>query len=132
MEQPTLTLPTAPKTYHEKLRPAPTQERTLDEVLWRCRTRVNCAGAPPHLVATRARPLPQPPPAGSRVAGSAGDLPGVCGHPQPGPARCARPVGSDLSGVLPARGGGGEGGLPALPGPGVRTGSDLYCVLGGF
>lgn len=31
------------KTYKEKLRPTPTQERALDEVLWRCRTRDNTA-----------------------------------------------------------------------------------------
>ncbi len=31
------------KTYKEKLRPTPTQERTLDEVLWRCRTLYNTA-----------------------------------------------------------------------------------------
>jgi putative transposase len=31
------------KTYKEKLRPTPTQERALDEVLWRCRTLYNVA-----------------------------------------------------------------------------------------
>jgi putative transposase len=31
------------KTYKEKLRPTPTQERALDEVLWRCRTLYNTA-----------------------------------------------------------------------------------------
>ena len=34
---------TARKTYHEKLRPTPTQERELERVLWRCRTRSNTA-----------------------------------------------------------------------------------------
>src|SRR6476661_2927915 len=31
------------KTYKEKLRPTPAQERALDEVLWRCRTLHNIA-----------------------------------------------------------------------------------------
>ncbi len=31
------------KTYQEKLRPTPAQERALDEVLWRCRTLYNTA-----------------------------------------------------------------------------------------
>ncbi len=31
------------KTYKEKLRPTPAQERALDEVLWRCRTLYNTA-----------------------------------------------------------------------------------------
>ena len=31
------------KTYKEKLRPTPAQERALDEVLWRCRTLYNAA-----------------------------------------------------------------------------------------
>src|SRR5690348_3520484 len=31
------------KTYKEKLRPTPTQERALDEALWRCRTLYNTA-----------------------------------------------------------------------------------------
>ena len=31
------------KTYKEKLRPTPSQERALDEVLWRCRTLYNAA-----------------------------------------------------------------------------------------
>jgi putative transposase len=34
---------TCRKTYKEKLRPTPTQERALDEVLWRCRTLYNTA-----------------------------------------------------------------------------------------
>ncbi len=35
--------PTVRKTYKEKLRPTPAQERALDEVLWRCRTLYNTA-----------------------------------------------------------------------------------------
>ncbi len=35
--------PTVRKTYKEKLRPTPNQERALDEVLWRCRTLYNTA-----------------------------------------------------------------------------------------
>src|SRR5215831_337409 len=31
------------KTYKEKLRPTPTQERALEEVLWRCRALYNAA-----------------------------------------------------------------------------------------
>src|SRR5215469_5998466 len=31
------------KTYKEKLRPTPAQERALEEVLWRCRTLYNAA-----------------------------------------------------------------------------------------
>src|SRR5215831_11258559 len=31
------------KTFTEKLRPTPAQERALDEVLWRCRTLYNTA-----------------------------------------------------------------------------------------
>ena len=31
------------KTYKEKLRPAPAQERALEEVLWRCRDLYNTA-----------------------------------------------------------------------------------------
>jgi putative transposase len=38
MEQTTLR-----KTYKEKLRPTPTQERALEEVLWRCRDLYNAA-----------------------------------------------------------------------------------------
>jgi IS605 OrfB family transposase len=34
---------TVRKTYKEKLRPTPTQERALDEVVWRCRTLYNVA-----------------------------------------------------------------------------------------
>jgi putative transposase len=34
---------TCRKTYKEKLRPTPTQERQLEEVLWRCRTLYNTA-----------------------------------------------------------------------------------------
>ncbi len=34
---------TVRKTYKEKLRPTPAQERALDDVLWRCRTRYNIA-----------------------------------------------------------------------------------------
>src|SRR5258708_2358872 len=34
---------TVRKTYKEKLRPTPTQERALDEVLWRCRELYNAA-----------------------------------------------------------------------------------------
>ena len=34
---------TVRKTYKEKLRPTPAQERALDEVLWRCRTLYNIA-----------------------------------------------------------------------------------------
>jgi putative transposase len=34
---------TVRKTYKEKLRPTPAQERALDEVLWRCRTLYNVA-----------------------------------------------------------------------------------------
>src|SRR5215472_12092577 len=40
-EQPTE--PTCRKTYKEKLRPTPTQERALERVLWRCRTLYNTA-----------------------------------------------------------------------------------------
>jgi len=36
-------LETVRKTYKEKLRPTPAQERALDEVLWRCRTLYNAA-----------------------------------------------------------------------------------------
>jgi transposase len=35
--------PSVRKTYKEKLRPTPAQERALDEVLWRCRTLYNVA-----------------------------------------------------------------------------------------
>ncbi len=35
--------PTVRKTYKEKLRPTPAQERALDEVLWRCRVLYNTA-----------------------------------------------------------------------------------------
>src|SRR6185369_779736 len=35
--------PSVRKTYQEKLRPTPAQERVLDEVLWRCRTLYNTA-----------------------------------------------------------------------------------------
>ncbi len=35
--------PTVRKTYKEKLRPTPAQERAFDEVLWRCRTLYNTA-----------------------------------------------------------------------------------------
>jgi putative transposase len=35
--------PTVCKTYKEKLRPTPAQERALDEVLWRCRELYNAA-----------------------------------------------------------------------------------------
>jgi putative transposase len=34
---------TCRKTYQEKLRPTPTQERALERVLWRCRTLYNTA-----------------------------------------------------------------------------------------
>jgi putative transposase len=34
---------TCRKTYKEQLRPTPTQERALEAVLWRCRTRYNTA-----------------------------------------------------------------------------------------
>jgi putative transposase len=34
---------TGRKTYQEKLRPTPTQERQLEEVLWRCRVLYNTA-----------------------------------------------------------------------------------------
>jgi putative transposase len=34
---------TVRKTYKEKLRPTPEQERALDVVLWRCRTLYNSA-----------------------------------------------------------------------------------------
>ncbi len=34
---------TVRKTYKEKLRPTPAQERALDEVLWRCRELYNAA-----------------------------------------------------------------------------------------
>jgi putative transposase len=34
---------TCRKTYKEKLRPTPAQERMLDDVLWRCRTLYNTA-----------------------------------------------------------------------------------------
>jgi len=34
---------TVRKTFKEKLRPTPAQERVLDEVLWRCRTLYNTA-----------------------------------------------------------------------------------------
>src|SRR5215469_12826398 len=34
---------TCRKTYKEKLRPTPTQERVLERVLWRCRTLYNTA-----------------------------------------------------------------------------------------
>src|SRR5215468_9613019 len=36
-------LPTLHKTFKEKLRPTPTQERALEEVLWRCRELYNAA-----------------------------------------------------------------------------------------
>ena len=35
--------PTCHKTYKEKLRPTPAQERALEAVLWRCRTLYNAA-----------------------------------------------------------------------------------------
>jgi transposase len=35
--------PTCRKTYKEKLRPTPAQERTLEQVVWRCRTLSNTA-----------------------------------------------------------------------------------------
>jgi putative transposase len=35
--------PACRKTYKEKLRPTPAQERTLEAVLWRCRTLSNTA-----------------------------------------------------------------------------------------
>jgi transposase len=35
--------PSVRKTYQEKLRPTPTQERALEAVLWRCRTLYNSA-----------------------------------------------------------------------------------------
>jgi transposase len=35
--------PTCRKTYQEKLRPTPAQERELERVLWRCRTLYNAA-----------------------------------------------------------------------------------------
>jgi hypothetical protein len=34
---------TVRKTYQEKLRPTPAQERERAAVVWRCRTRSNCA-----------------------------------------------------------------------------------------
>src|SRR5215469_5597269 len=34
---------TCRKTYQEKLRPTPAQERALEAVLWRCRARYNAA-----------------------------------------------------------------------------------------
>jgi putative transposase len=37
------TEPTCRKTYKEKLRPTPTQERELEGVVWRCRTLYNIA-----------------------------------------------------------------------------------------
>src|SRR5258708_25256627 len=37
------TVRTTRKTYQEKLRPTPAQERALDDVLWRCRTLYNTA-----------------------------------------------------------------------------------------
>ena len=40
-EQPTA--PTCRKTYKEKLRPTPAQERQLERVLWHCRTLYNTA-----------------------------------------------------------------------------------------
>lgn len=36
-------MPSVRKTYKEKLRPTPAQERALEEVLWRCRTLYNAA-----------------------------------------------------------------------------------------
>ena len=38
-----MSVPSARKTYQEKLRPTPTQERQLEAVLWRCRTLYNTA-----------------------------------------------------------------------------------------
>jgi hypothetical protein len=35
--------PTGRKTFKEKLRTTPAQERTLDDVLWRCRVPYNTA-----------------------------------------------------------------------------------------
>ena len=43
MEKPTLNMQTVRKTYQEKLKPTPQQERALEEVLWRCRVLYNCA-----------------------------------------------------------------------------------------
>lgn len=37
------TAQTARKTFKEKLRPTPAQERALEEVLWRCRDLYNAA-----------------------------------------------------------------------------------------
>jgi len=46
------------KTYKEKLKPTPTQERALEAVLWRCRTLDTTALEQlPHLVAARPRRL---------------------------------------------------------------------------
>ena len=71
------------KTYKEKLRPTPAQERMLDEALWRCRMLYNTALEQRitawqrcHVSVSRYR-------AGSGVEGDPGRVSGVCCHPPP-------------------------------------------------
>jgi hypothetical protein len=42
------------KTYRERLRPTPAQERALEEIVWRCRTLENTA-SPQRITAWRRR-----------------------------------------------------------------------------
>ncbi|HEX9414353.1 MAG TPA: helix-turn-helix domain-containing protein [Ktedonobacterales bacterium] len=72
---------TVRKTYKEKLRPTPAQERALDEVLWRCRELYNAA-LEQRISLYRQRGISL-----SRYQQEAeltairAEFPGVCGHP---------------------------------------------------
>ena len=90
------------KTFKEKLRPTPAQERLLDEALWRCRDLYNVALEQritayqrSHVSLTRYEQE-------AELKTIRAEFPEYARHPQPRAARRADAARQDVSGVLPA------------------------------
>ena len=104
------------KTYKEKLRPTPAQERALEEVLWRCRDLYNAALEQRITAWQRRRVSVSRYEQEAELKDIRAEFPEYAAIHSPRPARRAGAAGQDLSGVLPSRPARREGGLPALQG----------------
>src|SRR5258708_14596046 len=100
-------------------RPTAEQEQVLDDTLRLCRALYNVALEQRRTWwdrGPRAGSCRYPGPARGGAARPQGGPPGVRRPPLPGRARRAHPVGPGVAGLLPARAGGGNARLSALPG----------------
>src|SRR4029077_366854 len=110
---------TVHKTYKEKLRPTPTQERALEDVLWRCRELYTTALEQRITAYQRRRVSVSRYGQEAELKDLRAEFPeyaGVRRSPLAYRTRCARSTRQDLSGVLPSHPMGREGRSSALQG----------------